>query len=164
MAKIHEFPTRIAWTGNRGTGTSAYKAYDRTWDMIADGKEVVHCSNDPLLGGDPSKYNPEDMLIAALASCHMLWYLHLCSDAGVTVLAYEDNPVGVGESEPSGKGRFIEAVLHPKITITADSDAEKATAIHDEIHNYCFIARSVNFPVRFEIEIIKKQSRPYHLR
>ncbi len=155
MAKIHEFPTRITWTGNRGTGTSAYRAYDRTWDMKAEGKDIVHCSNDPLLGGDPSKYNPEDMLIAALASCHMLWYLHLCSDAGVTVLAYEDKPVGIGESEPSGKGKFIEAVLRPKITITADSNAEKAIAIHDEIHNHCFIARSVNFPVRFEVEIIK---------
>lgn len=155
MAKINEFSTQIKWTGNRGTGTSAYKAYDRTWDMKAEGKEVVHCSNDPMLGGDPSKYNPEDMLIAALSSCHMLWYLHLCSDAGVTVLDYEDNPVGVGESEPSGKGRFIEAVLRPKITITSGSDADKAVAIHDEIHEYCFIARSVNFPVRFEVEVVQ---------
>ena len=117
MAKIHEFPTHISWTGNLGTGTSSYKAYERTWDMAIDGKATLHCSNDPMLGGDPSKYNPEDMLIAALASCHMLWYLHLCSVAGVTVLAYEDDPIGIGESEPSGKGRFIEAVLRPKIKI-----------------------------------------------
>ena len=156
MSKIHEFPTHITWTGNRGTGTSAYRAYDRTWDMKAEGKEIIQCSNDPMLGGDSSKYNPEDMLIASLASCHMLWYLHLCSDAGVTVLMYEDNPVGVGESEPSGKGRFIEAILRPKITISAESDEEKAVAIHDEIHNYCFIARSVNFPVRFEVKIVKE--------
>lgn len=155
MAKIHEFPTRVIWTGNRGTGTSAYKAYDRTWDMALDGKETVHCSNDPLLGGDPTKYNPEDMLIAALSSCHMLWYLHLCSEADITVLAYEDNPIGIGESETSGKGKFIEAILHPKITITKDSDADKAIALHDEIHNYCFIARSVNFPVRYVVEILK---------
>lgn len=155
MTKIHKFPTHIKWTGNRGSGTSTYKAYDRTWDMSASGKDIIHCSNDPMLGGNPSKYNPEDMLIAALASCHMLWYLHLCSEAGVTVLAYEDNPVGIGESEPSGKGKFTEAVLRPKITITADSDADKAVAIHDEIHNYCFIARSVNFPVCLEIEIIQ---------
>ncbi|MEM7069774.1 MAG: OsmC family protein [Pseudomonadota bacterium] len=154
MAKQHDFPSRIIWTGNRGTGTSAYKAYDRTWDLALDDKVVVQCSNDPLLGGDPSKYNPEDLLITALASCHMLWYLHLCSDAGVTVVSYEDNPIGVGESEPSGKGRFIEAVLKPKITITGDSDREKAVSIHDEIHQYCFIARSVNFPVRFEPEIV----------
>ena len=154
MAKIHDFPNRIVWTGNLGTGTSAYKAYDRTWDMALDGKDVLHCSNDPMLGGDPSKYNPEDMLIAAISSCHMLWYLHLCAMAGVTVTAYEDNPVGIGESEPDGTGRFIEAVLRPKITITANSDREKAIALHDEIHKYCFIARSVNFPVRYEVEII----------
>ena len=148
----HDFPARVIWTGNKGTGTSAYKAYDRTWDLAIDGKAVVHCSNDPMLGGDPSKYNPEDMLIAALSSCHMLWYLHLCSQAGIVVTAYEDNPVGIGESEPSGKGRFVEAILRPKITISA-GDPGKATELHDEIHNYCFIARSVNFPVRFEVEI-----------
>lgn len=156
MAKQHDFPSKIVWTGNQGTGTSAYRAYERTWDLAVEGKETVHCSNDPLLGGDPSKYNPEDLLISALASCHMLWYLHLCSTAGVTVTAYEDNPVGIGESEPSGKGRFLEAILKPKITITSDSDAEKAVALHDEIHNYCFIARSVNFPVKFEVEIVRE--------
>lgn len=154
MAKIHEFPTRIVWTGNRGTGTSAYQAYDRTWDLAAIGKATVHCSNDPLLGGDPTKYNPEELLIATLSSCHMLWYLHLCAEAGITVLAYEDNPVGIGESEPSGKGKFMEAVLRPKISIATDSDAARAVAIHDEIHEYCFIARSVNFPVRYEVEIV----------
>ena len=151
--KIHEFPSLIRWTGNRGAGTSTYRAYDRTWDLCVEGKTVVHCSNDPMLGGDPAKYNPEDLLISALASCHMLWYLHLCSDAGITVMAYEDNPVGIGESEPSGKGRFVEAILRPKISITVDSNPTKAAEIHDEIHKFCFIARSVNFPIRIEPEI-----------
>ena len=155
MADKHEFPSHIKWTGNRGTGTSAYRAYDRTWDLCVNGKAVLHCSNDPLLGGDPSKYNPEDLLISALASCHMLWYLHLCSQAGVTVTEYEDHPVGVGESQPSGKGRFVEAILRPRILITADSALDTATALHDEIRHYCFIARSVNFPVRIEPEIVK---------
>lgn len=150
MAKEHTFEARVIWTGNRGTGTSAYKAYDRTWDMALTGKEVVHCSNDPMLGGDPTKYNPEDLLISALSSCHMLWYLHLCSVAGVTVLDYQDDAVGIGESEPSGKGRFVEAILRPTITITADSNKDEAIAIHDRIHEFCFIARSVNFPVRYE--------------
>ncbi|MDJ0612048.1 MAG: OsmC family protein [Rhizobiaceae bacterium] len=156
MAKKHDFPSRIVWTGNRGTGTSAYRDYDRTWDMALEGKVVLSCSNDPLLGGDPSKYNPEDMMIASIASCHMLWYLHLCSQAGVTVVAYEDNPIGIGESEPDGTGRFLEAILKPKITITAESDPEKALSLHDEIHKYCFIARSINFPVRYEPEIVQQ--------
>lgn len=155
MGTQHSFFAKIQWTGNRGSGTSSYRAYDRTWNLQSDGKEVLHCSNDPLLGGDSAKYNPEDLLISALSSCHMLWYLHLCSQAGVTVLAYEDEPEGIGESEPSGKGRFLEAVLRPKITITADSDPQKALALHDEIHAYCFIARSINFPVRYEPQIEK---------
>ncbi len=152
MAFTHDFPARVVWTGNTGTGTSAYKAYERTWDLAVEGKDVVHCSNDPMLGGDPTKYNPEDILIAAISSCHMLWYLHLCSQAGIIVTAYEDNAIGIGESEPSGKGRFIEAVLRPSITISA-GDPEKAKEIHNEIHQYCFIARSVNFPIRHEAKI-----------
>lgn len=153
MSKNHDYTVHIHWTGNRGTGTSAYRAYDRNWDLASPGKPLIHCSNDPLLGGNPEKYNPEDLLLAALSSCHMLWYLHLCSEAGVTVTSYNDNPVGSGEVEPSGKGRFLSAILRPKIVITNGSDMEKAIQLHDEIHAYCFIARSVNFPVTYEPEI-----------
>ena len=153
MIKKHEYHSTITWTGNRGSGTSAYRAYDRTWDLCISDKPVVHCSNDPLLGGDPTKYNPEDLLLSALSACHMLWYLHLCSEAGVTVTAYSDQPVGIAETEPSGRGRFVEAVLHPRISITPDSDPLVARKLHDEIHNYCFIARSVNFPVHYKVEI-----------
>lgn len=154
MSKEGRFPARIVWTGNRGTGTSAYKAYDRTWDMALPGRAAVHCSNDPQLGGDPTKYNPEELLITALASCHMLWYLHLCAEAGVTVLAYEDNPVGIGECEPSGRGRFVEAILKPVVTISADSDVDIAKSAHAKVHEFCFIGRSVNFPVRNEPVIV----------
>ena len=85
----HDYTTRILWTGNRGEGTAHYKAYDRTWDIAVPGKAVVHCSNDPLLGGDPAKMNPEDLLLSALSSCHMLWYLHYASDAGIVVTSSE---------------------------------------------------------------------------
>ncbi|MBL4893168.1 MAG: OsmC family protein [Rhizobiaceae bacterium] len=155
VVNTHDYTVKVEWTGNRGTGTSAYRAYDRNWDLATLGKPMVHCSNDPLLGGNPEKHNPEDMLIAALSSCHMLWYLHLCSEAGVIVTSYQDNPVAVGEVEPSGKGRFLSATLKPRIEITADSDLEKAAQLHDEIHQYCFVARSVNFPVTYEPEIIQ---------
>ena len=153
MAGSHDYTVHIQWTGNRGTGTSAYRAYERNWDLASPGKPVVHCSNDPLLGGNREKYNPEDLLLAALSSCHMLWYLHLCSDAGITVTRYEDDPIGHGEMEPSGKGRFLSAVLRPKITITRDSDREEAIRIHEDIHAYCFIARSVNFPLTYEPDV-----------
>lgn len=152
-SKNHIYNTTVIWTGNKGAGTSAYKAYERTWDMAAEGKPIVHCSNDPLLGGDTSKYNPEDLLLSALSSCHMLWYLHLCSVAKITVLSYEDTPHAIGEVEPSGKGKFLSATLKPKIIITANSDQQKAMDIHSKIHEYCFIARSINFPVTYEPEI-----------
>lgn len=83
----HDYESRIIWTGNRGEGTAHYRAYDRTWDIAVPGKPVVSCSNDPLLGGDPGKMNPEDLLLSALSACHMLWYLHYASDAGIVVLA-----------------------------------------------------------------------------
>lgn len=150
MGKEHEYTSLIRWTGNRGEGTRTYRGYDRTWDIETRGKPVVHCSNDPLLGGDPTLHNPEDLLLSSLASCHMLWYLHLASNAGIAVSAYKDAPVAVGETEPSGAGRFLRAVLKPVITVPKGTDIARADAIHHEIHKVCFIARSVNFPVSFE--------------
>jgi organic hydroperoxide reductase OsmC/OhrA len=155
--KEHIYSTRIEWTGNRGSGTKSYRGYDRNWNMAAEGKAVIACSNDPLLGGNPGKYNPEDLLLAALSSCHMLWYLHLCSDAGISVETYEDVAEGKGEMEAGGKGRFLSATLKPKITIAHSENPEKdlATAhhLHEEVHAFCFIARSVNFPVYYAPEI-----------
>ncbi|QHQ35704.1 OsmC family protein [Algicella marina] len=142
-----EFDTVIRWTGNRGDGTRSYRGYDRTWDIAAPGKPVIHCSNDPMLGGDPTKMNPEDLLLSALSACHMLWYLHLASAAGVVVTGYQDQPVGQGETLASGAGRFLSAELRPEIEVAAGTDLEEAAAIHGRIHEVCFIARSVNFPV-----------------
>ncbi|OYW54417.1 MAG: hypothetical protein B7Z31_11450 [Rhodobacterales bacterium 12-65-15] len=146
----HDYTTRILWTGNRGEGTAHYKAYDRTWDIAVPGKALVHCSNDPLLGGDPGKMNPEDLLLSALSACHMLWYLHYASDAGIVVTAYSDSPVGVGEVGPGGAGRFLRATLRPEVVVRPGADLAVAEAIHHRIHAVCFIARSVNFPVTYE--------------
>jgi organic hydroperoxide reductase OsmC/OhrA len=143
----HEYTARVVWTGNRGEGTRQYRGYDRTWNVETPGKPVIHCSNDPLLGGDPALPNPEDMLIAALSACHMLWYLHLAADAGITVTAYADAPVAVGETEPGGAGRFLRATLCPRITVVPGTDLQRADALHARVHDMCFIARSVNFPV-----------------
>jgi organic hydroperoxide reductase OsmC/OhrA len=108
-----------------------------------------------MLGGDPSRPNPEDLLLSGLAACHMLWYLHLASDAGVVVRAYEDNPRGVGETGPRGEGRFVRAVLRPKITLTRGADLAKADALHHEVHHFCFIARSVNFPIAYDASYVE---------
>lgn len=148
----HDYTSRVIWTGNRGQGTASYRAYDRTWDVAVPGKTPIHCSNDPLLGGDPEKMNPEDLLLSALSACHMLWYLHYASDEGIVVTAYEDSPLGVGEVGRGGAGRFTSATLRPQITVAPGTDIEAATAIHHRIHEVCFIARSVNFPVDYEPE------------
>ena len=150
VAKRHDYTCRIRWTGDRGEGTRTYRGYDRSWDIETPGKPVVHCSNDPLLGGDPSRPNPEDLLLSALSSCHMLWYLHLASEAGIVVHGYVDEPVAVGEIEPGGAGRFLGATLRPRIVLAAGADREAADAVHGRIHELCFIARSVRFPVACE--------------
>lgn len=150
MAKLHDFTSSIIWTGNRGEGTRTYKSYDRTWDIALPGKDIIHCSNDPLLGGDPAKMNPEDLLISALSACHMLWYLHLASNAGIVVTGYRDDPIGHGETLPNGAGRFVTAVLRPKISVQVGADLEFAGNLHHKVHDFCFIARSVNFPVSYE--------------
>ncbi len=145
----HEYSSRVVWTGNRGEGTVGYRSYDRAWDIAMPGRGVIHCSNDPLLGGDPTKMNPEDLLLSALSACHMLWYLHYASDSGIIVTAYQDEPLGIGSIAPGGAGCFESAILRPHITVRSGTDIALATAIHDRIHAVCFISRSVNFPVRY---------------
>jgi len=146
----HQYFSQIAWTGNRGEGTKSYRSYDRTWDVSVPGKPIIHCSNDPLLGGDPSKMNPEDLLLSALSACHMLWYLHYAAVEGIVVTGYEDTPIGMADADEGAAGRFASAILRPKITLRAGCDIAAAHAIHDRIHEVCFIARSVNFPVTCE--------------
>ncbi|MFN3953541.1 MAG: OsmC family protein [Pararhodobacter sp.] len=150
--KTHIYHSHVIWTGNRGTGTSGYRAYDRSWNVAVPGKAVIECSNDPLLGGDPARMNPEDLLLSALSSCHMLWYLHLAAVAGIVVHEYTDTPEGLGETMPDGAGRFLSARLHPQITVAPGTDLIHAEALHHEVHRYCFIARSVAFPVTIEAQ------------
>lgn len=149
-AKPHDFTSLIRWTGDRGQGTADYRGYDRTWDIVTPGKPVIHCSNDPVLGGDPSRPNPEDLLLSALAACHMLWFLHLASRDGIVVKSYEDSPLGAGETAPDGAGRFVAATLRPRIGLAPGADPRAADALHAEVGRYCFIARSGSFPVHHE--------------
>jgi organic hydroperoxide reductase OsmC/OhrA len=149
-AGTHPYTATVRWTGNKGQGTRSYRGYERSWDIASDGKPQVHCSNDPLLGGDPTKHNPEDLLLASLSSCHMLWYLHLASKAGLVVHEYSDTPIGIGETLPNGAGRFVSVTLRPTISVSKGSNIELAAALHNDVHTYCFIARSVNFPVAYE--------------
>ena len=146
----HAYVVTINWTGNRGSGTSAYRAYARAHEIAAQGKPPIPASSDPAFQGDRTRYNPEELLVASLSSCHMLWYLHLCSAEGILVQAYEDIAEGVMTERPDGGGGFVEVVLAPEITLSPGSDVDRARALHADAHRKCFIANSVNFPVRHE--------------
>jgi organic hydroperoxide reductase OsmC/OhrA len=155
--KQHSYKVRIDWTGNDGEGTKAYKSYRRDHTIACDGKTPIDASSDPSFRGDPSRYNPEELLVASLSSCHMLWYLHLCAVNKVVVVEYNDVPVGTMIENPDGSGHFAEVTLNPTVTIENGSSAERARALHDEAHRNCFIANSVNFPVRIEPQIIVRE-------
>lgn len=150
--KTHLFEITTVWTGAKEQGTTSYTTYDRNFDMQAPGKEVLHCSTDPAFRGEADKYNPEDMLVGALSSCHMLWYFHLCADAGVIVLAYTDHASGNMTSGPDG-GKFTSVHLNPIIKVAEASMIPTAIALHEAAHKKCFIANSVNFPVECSPQI-----------
>lgn len=143
----HHFVARIEWTGNTGSGTSSYAAYERSHVLSADGKEPLACSSAPVFRGDGTRYNPEDMLLYSVAACHMLWFLHCCADAGIVVTSYTDSPEGTLESDANGIGRFTEIVLHPKVQITDVSRKADLADMHHKAHAHCFIANSLSTPV-----------------
>jgi organic hydroperoxide reductase OsmC/OhrA len=145
----HEYAANVRWTGNRGTGTSNYRAYGREHEISAASKTiVVPGSSDPHFRGDASRYNPEELLLASLSACHMLSYLHLCAVNDVVVTAYDDDATGTMSENADGSGEFTEVTLHPRVTIAPGSDITKAEELHEDAGKLCFIARSVNFPVR----------------
>ncbi len=145
----HSYEIELQWTGNNGQGTSDYRAYRRDYIVSMAGKPDLPGSSDPLFRGDPSRYNPEDLLVASLSACHMLWYLHLCATAGIIVERYRDVPVGTMALGSDGSGEFKEVVLRPQVEISR-GDSALARSLHEKAHSMCFIARSVNFPVRHE--------------
>lgn len=148
MTQQHQYRATITWTGNRGQGTADYKSYDRSHVVSTEGKSNIAMSSDPAYRGDKTKHNPEDLLVSALSGCHLLWYLHLCAVNGVVVLEYVDHATGTMQENPDGSGQFTEVTLHPTVTIKDESMMDKAIALHHDAHQMCFIARSVNFPVR----------------
>lgn len=150
----HHYQVTITWTGNLGKGTAGYNAYSRDHTIHATGKPVILASSDPAFRGDAKKYNPEELFLASLSDCHMLWYLHLCAEAGIEVTAYSDAAKGTMQTEPDGSGRFTEVTLYPVVTITNGATAALALELHQRAHQCCFIANSVNFPVEHRPEII----------
>ncbi|NND33103.1 MAG: OsmC family protein [Saprospiraceae bacterium] len=153
MDKIHHYHTHLVWTGNLGTGTDAYRKYERSHEIHIQGKPIIKASSDPSFRGDASKHNPEELFLAALSGCHMLWYLHLCSEAKIIVMEYTDDAIGNMIEEQSGAGRFSEVILKPQVKITDSSKILEAEALHKKANAMCFIANSCNFPVKHEVVV-----------
>lgn len=144
----HHYQVSIEWTGNKGTGTSSYKAYSRNYLISSDSKDSIQGSSDLAFLGEKSRWNPEDLLVASTSACHKLWYLHLCAEAGIIVQAYVDQAEGTMLED--GKGRFTRIVLKPLVTLVSEKDIAQATELHHKAHEACYIANSLNFPVHCE--------------
>lgn len=154
MIGEHRYLLRSEWTGNRGTGTSGYREYDRAVTISVPGKPDLEASSDKPFRGDGSKWNPEDLLLAALSECHLLSYLHACVGAGVVVVAYADEASGVMVEDGRGGGAFTEVVLRPRVMVAEASMVDAARAAHAQAREWCFIANSVNFPVRHQASVV----------
>jgi organic hydroperoxide reductase OsmC/OhrA len=150
----------VTWTGNTGDGTSTYRGYNRTHEVTAEGPPELLGSADRAFHGDRERWNPEQLLLASLAQCHMLSYLHVCVGAGVVVTQYVDRPTGLMKTEADGSGRFTEVVLHPEVTVSDESMVEAAKQAHHRANMLCFIANSVNFRVRHEPEVASSPGSP----
>jgi organic hydroperoxide reductase OsmC/OhrA len=146
-SKQHTYHVTVEWTGNPSHGTLSHASYGRDHTISAGEKSSIAGSSDPAFRGDPTRWNPEELLLASISACHKLWYLSLCAKAGISVLSYRDEAEATMLEGASGAGRFVSAILRPTIVIQTDEDVAKATRLHDDAHEYCFIANSVNFPI-----------------
>jgi len=154
LPKTHHYSVVVKWTGNTGTGTSGYRNYSRQHEIHGEGqKPPIPGSSDPAFRGDPARWNPEELLVAALSACHKLWYLHLCAEAGIVVVAYADHAEGFMEETPDGSGHFRSVVLRPEVKVAPGTDLGKARELHHTAHAKCFIANSVNFAVEHEPQV-----------
>ena len=158
MGKRKRYQVDVLWTVNSGSGTTSYRGYERNHSVQVKGKPIIYGSSDPAFRGDAAKYNPEELLLASLSSCHMLWYLHLCSESNIIVTNYVDNATGIMIETPNGSGYFSEVSLNPTVIVTESSMIEKAIELHEKANEFCFIANSLNFKVSHNPECLIKRN------
>jgi organic hydroperoxide reductase OsmC/OhrA len=148
--RAHGYRVRVAWTGNTGAGTADYAGYLRDTVTTAGAKAELAGSSDPAFRGDPERWNPEELLLASLSQCHLLWYLDLAARAGVVVVDYVDDPEASMVVNADGSGQFDRVVLRPVVKVANGAHRDRAVRVHERAHEMCFIARSVSFPVEVE--------------
>jgi organic hydroperoxide reductase OsmC/OhrA len=149
----HHYAVRVQWQGNLGVGTSDHRGYSRDLLITSEGNPPIEGSSDPAFRGAPERWNPEELMLAALSECHLLSYLYVAVNHGIVVTAYEDDAIGTIVQTADGGGHFTSVTLRPVVTIAA-GDPDVARSIHQEASQKCFIAASVNFPVLHEPQIV----------
>lgn len=153
MKQQHHYQLHLEWIGNQGAGTTSYRAYSRDHRIVIEGKPILKGSADPNFLGNPEAHNPEELFLASIASCHMLWFLHLCAENKVNVVGYSDHPRGLMEENGMAGGRFVEVVLNPVVLVSDAAMLEKTKRLHEQAHSKCFIANSCNFPIRIKEKV-----------
>jgi organic hydroperoxide reductase OsmC/OhrA len=148
MEHEHHYKLTAVWNGNTGDGTRTVRSYERSHTVTIAGKPELHLTTDNAAVGDPSKLNPEDLLVTAIASCHMLSYLYVCALEGIVVTDYVDHATGIVVEKEAGGGRFKEVTLNPTSKVADASMIERAITLHHQAHEVCYIASSVNFEVK----------------
>ncbi|MEO0573360.1 MAG: OsmC family protein [Bacteroidota bacterium] len=148
MNKIHNYNIEVKWTGNDGQGTKAYNTYSRDHEIRGVQKMCIPGSSDPSFLGDKKRYNPEELFLASISSCHMLWYLHLCTSSEIIVVDYLDQAEGYMEETAKGSGHFTQVILHPEITLLNKDKIREAEMLHHRANEMCFIANSCNFEIK----------------
>lgn len=149
----HYYKSNIKWTGNSGSGTSDYKSYERSYKIEVGGKPTIDGSSDPAFRGDSSKYNPEELFLVSISSCHMLWYLHLCSVNDVVVIEYSDKAEGTMTENKDGSGQFESVILYPSVVVQNETMIDLAISLHQQANKMCFIANSCNFEIEHEVAV-----------
>jgi len=149
----HHYQARLVWDGNRGEGTKTYASYGREYRVVVDSKPELQGSADPVFRGDAMRWNPEDLFLASISSCHLLTYLALCARNGVQVLEYEDRAEGLMKEDGKGGGRFEEVVLRPRVVVAGADQVDRALELHTRAHELCFIANSCSVPIHHQAEV-----------
>jgi organic hydroperoxide reductase OsmC/OhrA len=153
VSKQHRYTVTVEWTGNRGEGTASYRSYDRDHEVSAEHTPSISGSSDPAFRGNPSRWNPEQLLVASAAQCHLLSYLHHAATNDVVVTDYVDHPTAVLTEDDAGGGRFTEIVLHPLVTVADAAMVETAQRLHHDANRTCFVASTLNLPVTHDAHI-----------
>jgi len=147
MTLKHIFKAALNWTSNQKQEEKTSRKYAKSHKITIEGKPVLDVSAAKAFKGDPELYNPEDLLLSSLVSCHMMSYLYVCSQNGIEVLEYSDNAEATLEVSQDGSGRFTEVRLNPKVKIANADKIQEALELHTKANQLCFIANSCNFPV-----------------